>query len=148
MKKLAYYATIFFIIRTIISLPVSYASNLDNRLGEIYSTIIPGEIRRNFDQYIRQHQDCPECKPMVIDGDEFIDIYSKKFMVIDLKNNSFGGIWAVITMKEDRQQFFQLWLYDIEENVYALRSISKLISIRDNEFINEISAIKYNDFWL
>ena len=148
MKKATYCATIFCIVGSIISSLVSYAANIDSRLDKIYSTIIPIEIRRNFDKYVDQYQDCPECKRFVIDGDKFIDIYSSKFMVIDLKGNDFGGIWVTILVANNQQQIFKLWLYDIEEDIYELRSISELSSFLDNGFIKELFGEKYNHFWL
>lgn len=54
---------------------------------------------------------CPECEQGVIDGEEFVDIYSKKFLVVGFGPNSFGGVWTVIAVEDDPLRAFQLWLY-------------------------------------
>ena len=78
-------------------------------LQEIYETTIPGAIRRNFDQMIHTHRTCPACHLGVLDGERFLDLYAKKFLVIGLSPNSFGGVWAIITIEGEPKNAFRLW---------------------------------------
>lgn len=117
-------------------------------LEEIYDTSIPSEIRRNFDEYIHVRETCPECEQGVLDGEKFVDIYAKKFIVIGFYPNSFGGIWAVIAVENDPSRAFRLWLYDINPNVYDLRSVTELKGSFDENAMHELCSSGYNHFWL
>ena len=117
-------------------------------LSEIYATPIPVEIRRNFDEYVHLQNACPNCERGVINGEEFIDVYAKKFIVINLEPNDFGGVWAVIAVKGEQWQAFQLWLYNIRQGVYDLRGISRLDGFFDEEFIEKLCNLEYINFWL
>ncbi len=117
-------------------------------LSEIYNTPIPAEIRRNFDEYIHVSKTCPECVQLVLDGEEFVNIYTKKFIVIGFYPNSFGGIWAVIAVKDGPLRAFRLWLYEINPNVYDLRSVTELTGSFDENAIHELSSSDYSHFWL
>lgn len=117
-------------------------------LNEIYNTPIPAEIRRNFDEYIHIRKNCPECEQIVVDGEKFIDIYGKKFFVIGLEPNSFGGVWAMIAVEGDTRNAFRLWLYNIEDGVYDLRSVEKVSGRFDQELIEDLRAPAYSKCWL
>lgn len=119
-----------------------------NGLQEIYDTPIPTEIRRNFDEYIHVREACPECEQGVLDGEEFVDIYTKKFIVIGFYPNSFGGVWAVIAVEDDALRAFRLWLYDINPNEYDLRSVTELTGSFDENAMQELCSSGYSHFWL
>jgi hypothetical protein len=136
-----FFAGIFFLYS------IAYADQI-NGLSEIYDTPIPAEIRRNFDEYIQIRKDSADYRQSIFDGEKFMDIYAKKFLVIGLEANSFGGIWAVITVKAEENRVFRLWLYNVEQNVYDLRIISQLTGSFYEEFVENMSGSQYSDFWL
>lgn len=117
-------------------------------LQEIYATPIPAEIRRNFDHTIHIHDTCPECHLGVLDGEKFIDLYTKKFLVIGLSPNSFGGVWAVIAVEGEPRNAFRLWLYDIGDDEYDVRSIEALPESLEEELIRQLWSPEYRHYWL
>ena len=117
-------------------------------LQEIYETPIPGAIRRNFDQTIYAHRTCPECHLGVLDGERFLDLYTKKFLVIGLSPNSFGGVWAVIAVEGEPKHAFRLWLYDIGAGEYDLRSIEELSDSLEEELIHQLQSPQHRHYWL
>lgn len=117
-------------------------------LKEIYETPIPRQIRRNFDQTIQIHRTCPECALGVLDGKKFVDIYPKKFIVLSLSPNSFGGFWAFIAVEGERKNTFRLWLYDVGDNEYELRSIEELPGSLNEEFISQLENPAHRPYWL
>lgn len=117
-------------------------------LNEIYNTPIPAEIRRNFDEYIYVRETCPECEQGVLDGEKFVDIYTKKFIVVGLYPNSFGGVWALIAVEGDTSRAFRLWLYDINPDEYDLRSVTELKGSFDVEGMGKLCSSSYSYFWL
>jgi len=127
--------------------PLVFAGGV-SRLSEIYDTPVPAEIRRNFDEYIHARETCPECEQGVINGEKFINIYTKKFLVIGLEPNSFGGVWAIIAVEGELRQVFRLWLYDIGHDAYDLRSVAELTGSFDEEFADELCGPEYSHFWL
>ena len=117
-------------------------------LQEIYATPIPSEIRRNFDEAVHIHATCPECRWSVLDGEKFLPLYSKKFLVIGVSPNSFGGAWAVIAVEGEPRDAFRLWLYDISENEYELRSIEALPESLEERRIRQLWSPTYRRYWL
>jgi|GEM_PF-2233910 len=117
-------------------------------LRDVYDTAVPAEIRRNFDEYIHGRETCPECMQSVLDGEKFVDIYTKKFIAISFYPNSFGGVWAVIAVEGDPLRAFRLWLYEISPNVYDFRSITELKGYFDENTLHELHGLDFNHFWL
>ena len=116
-------------------------------LEEIYHTPIPTQIRMNFDRTIQTHATCSECDLGVVDGEEFLNVYSKKFLVLDLSSSPYGGFLAVITV-EGEAHAFMLWLYDISNEEYDLRTIEKISKPIEEELIRELRNPRYQQFWL
>lgn len=133
---------IIFLISLCISQSSLFASEV-NGLREIYATPIPAEIRRNFNEYLQNQ----ECEHGVVDGEKFIDIYSKKFLVIAVAPNCFGGVWAIIAVEGQTQHAFLLWLYDIDDEVYDLRLIDTIRGHFDKRFVEKFYAPAYSKFW-
>lgn len=117
-------------------------------LQEIYGTPIPTEIRRGFDQTLGNYTACPECVVTVLDGERFLPIYPKKFLVVGMEPNGFGGVWAVIAVEGELRNSFLLWLYDLGEHEYQLRSIEELPNSLDENLIRQLSTPAYRRYWL
>ncbi|MBI2104536.1 MAG: hypothetical protein HYT90_02990 [Candidatus Omnitrophica bacterium] len=117
-------------------------------LQEIYTTPIPAEIRRNFDRTIRIHDTCPECHLGVLDGEKFIGLYTKKFLVVGVSPNSFGGVWAVIAVEGEPRDAYRLWLYDVENDEYDLRSIEELPEFLEEKLVRQLLSPEYRQYWL
>ena len=117
-------------------------------LQEIYETPIPSAIRRNFDQTIHTHRTCPECHLGVLDGERFLDLYTKKFLVIGLSPNSFGGVWAIIAVEGEPKNALRLWLYDVGDGEYDLRSIEELSDSLEEELIRQLQSPQHRHYWL
>lgn len=149
MIKRVSYTIILFLLGGFIFCPPILADQISG-LTEIYNTPIPAEIRRNFDEYLqnREYYLDSECEHGFIDGEKFIDIYPKKFLVIGLEPNSFGGVWAIIAAEDEMRHAFRLWLYDIDDGVYDLRSIIEIPGHFDEQFVEKLSTAVYSKFWL
>ena len=117
-------------------------------LQEIYTTPIPVEIRRNFDHAIHIHDTCPECRLGVLDGERFIDLYTKKFLVVSVSPNSFGGVWVVIAVEGEPRNAYRLWLYDVGNKEYDLRSIEKVPASLKEELVRQLGSPSYRHYWL
>ena len=124
----------------------AFASRVEG-LQEIYETSIPAEIRRNFDRIIQIHASCPGCTLTVLDGEKFIDIYTKKFLVIGFEPNDFGGVWAVIAIEGNPRDALLLWLYDVDRDKYDLRSVEKLPDSLDQELVHQLRDPAYRRYW-
>ena len=142
-----YYRIVLFLVMLFVFCPLVFSGEVEG-LSEIYNTPIPDEIRRNFDEYIHVHEVYPEAEQLVLDGEKFLDIYTKKFIVIGLEPNSFGGVWAVIAVEGEPWKAFKLWLYDVECDVYDLRSITELAGSFNEDTMQELDSPAYSHFWL
>jgi len=143
----SHYRILLSLVVWFIFCPLSFADWVP-ALKEIYGTPIPIQIRKNFDQTIQTHKTCSECALGILDGDKFINIYAKKFIVLSLSPNSFGGYWAFIAVEGELKHTFRLWLYDIDSNEYDLRSVEELSNSLDEEFISQLRNPAYRAYWL
>lgn len=118
-------------------------------LDKIYETPIPIEIRRNFDEYLQNLEYCrdSECGFGFIDSRKFINIYTKKFIVIGVELNGFGGLWAIIAVEGEAKHVFRLWLYDTDKGVYDLRSIEEISGYFGKHFMKTVTAPEYSKYW-
>ncbi len=120
-------------------------------LGDIYATSIPAEIRRNFNEYVYARETYPDFdrEHVIVDGEKYSYIFTKKFFVIGLvPNNHFGGVWAIIAVEGETRCTFQLWLYDIEDDVYELRFVDEVPGHFDKQFLEKTHAPAYSKYWL
>jgi len=124
---------------------LAFADNM-SVIQEIYNTPVPFEIRRNFNDCI--HANEAGAEKVVIDGEKFTDIYDKDFFVTDFRHNPFGGLLVTIVVKDQNLRTFRLWMYDVSEDVYELRSIEELSDPFPKEIILEITGVPYSDFWI
>ena len=121
-------------------------------LQRIYATPIPAQIRRTFDRTTRHvcsvdHEQCSGCAFTISDGGKRVDIFTKKFIVVDLVPGSFGGVEATIVF-EGAPNAFWLWLYDIGLNEYQLRSIEQLPEPLEEGLIQQLQVPAYQRYWL
>lgn len=145
--KYSHYITTLFVAGCFVFGALVFAEEIHG-LKEIYNTPIPAEIRRNFNEYIYVRETCPECEQGVLDGEKFVDIYTKKFIVVGLYPNSFGGVWAFIAVEDDTSRTFRLWLYDINPDEYDLRSVTELKGSFDKNAMYKLYSSEYSHFWL
>lgn len=120
---------LLFLVALFVGCPLGFSGEVQGLLEEIkeiYETPIPTQIRNNFDQTAHTYRTCPECVLGVLDGEKFPDLYAKKFIVVGLAPHSFGGVWAVIAVEDEPRNAFRLWLYDVSDDEYDLRSIEEL----------------------
>ena len=115
---------------------------------EIYATPVPVQIRKNFDALVEIQKTCPECWLGVLDGEKFVGIYPKKFIVLSIEPCSFGGVWAFIAVESERRDTFRLWLYDVDEEEYDLRSIEELPESLGEEFNRWLDDPAHDPYWL
>jgi len=144
-----FYRTLAFLVVWLTFCSTVFSSRVGG-LQEIYETPIPAEIRRNFDRIIQIRASSPEATLTVLDGEKFIDIYTKKFLVVGLEPHDFGGVWAVIAVEGDSKDAFLLWLYDVDVNEYDLRSVENgmLPDHLDEKLVQQLRDPAYRKYWL
>ncbi len=116
-------------------------------LDEIYETPIPSQIRMNFNEAINTHDTCPECVLGILDGEEHFNVFEKKFIVVGVTSNSFGGYWVYIATEGDSVNGYRLWLYDDEDNELDLRSIERMPDSLDKELIQSLWSPSFSRYW-
>lgn len=84
----------------------------------------------------------------ILDGARFFHLYPKKFLVVGVEPNPFGGVWAVIAVEGEPRNSFLLWLYDLADHEYQLRSIEELPDSLDEHLIRQLSTPAYHHYWM
>lgn len=145
-------------IRSVILVLVCWVSTCSSILAtevkgleEIYATPIPAEIRRNFNEYVYAREKYPGFVSghVIVDAAKYVHIYTKKFLVIGIvPNNHFGGVWAIIAVEGETRHAFQLWLYDIGDDEYELRSVDEFPGHFDKQFLEEYHTPLFSKYWL
>ncbi len=141
-----YYQALSVFIVCLFSCSVAFSEVIEG-LSEIYRTPIPSEVRRNFDECIQIYSPHPKYERIVVDGDKFTDIYAKKFMVVGMEPNPFGGLWVIIAVEGNFKTAYLLWLYDIDRDQYDLRSVEKLSDFLDEKLGRQLSGPEYHQYW-
>lgn len=119
-------------------------------LETLYNSIFPQEIRRNFKEYIDRRDNCQDCSERIMNAHFYPDVYSDNFIVFDVEGNDFGGHWAYIAIKKDKDEvrFFRLWLYDVDHDVYELREICEVTSPRSDFWREMFMKDEYEQFFV
>jgi len=131
--------------------PVSIDSNgdgLSRKLEKIYRTPIPAKIRRTFDRTVMMGcEECAECAFTVLDGGKEVSIFTKKFIVVDVEPGDFGGVFVTLIF-EGKSNPFLLWVYDVGDGKYELRTIRELPEPSDERFVRQVHNPLYRRYWL
>ena len=122
-------------------------ANWVSALKEIYETPIPFQIRKNFNKVTYTHNTCSECALGVLDGEKFFDVYPRRFIVLSLSPNSFGGFWVYIAVEGEQKNTFRLWLYDLSDGEYDLRSVEELPNSMSEEFFGQLKDSAHKPYW-
>jgi len=142
---------LLFLVVLLVCCPLAFsgeAQGLLEEIKEIYETPIPAQIRKNFNQTAQTHRTCPNCVLGVLDGEKFLDIYTRKFIVLGIEPNSFGGVWVVIAVEGERRNAFRLWLYDITDDEYDLRSVEELPEFLEEDLVRQLQSSQHRHYWL
>ena len=68
--------------------------------------------------------------------------------MLGLEPHGFGGVWAIVAVEGEPRNAFRLWLYDIGEAEYDLRSIEELPGALEEELVRQIQGLEYRHYWL
>lgn len=126
--------------------PSSFAGGTKG-LREIYETPIPAKIRKDFDQAIETYYTCDECMLGFLDAERFINLYQKKFIVLELLPNSSVDICAFIAIEGERNHTYRLLLDRLPGGEYDLRSIEELPNSMDEKFFTELNGQDHDPYW-
>lgn len=79
------------------------------------------EIRRNFDELRKKRHQCKNCAEAFPGESNSASLYNRKFLILDMDHNPFGGYSAHIIFDEGRERLYKVWLYPGDENKFQLR---------------------------
>ena len=79
----------------------------------------------------------------------YLPLFREKFVVLEIRDGDFGGYWINIFISEKQMVPLLIWIYDIGENEYEIRSIEKKnLSKKDRKNWEPLRAKKYIQYWL
>ncbi len=90
------------------------------------------EIRRNFNKIQEKRHECKKCAESFPGESNFISIYDRKFLVLDMNHNPFGGYSAHIIFNEGRNRLYRVWLYPVEEDEFQIRELEPVAPNKKN----------------
>lgn len=106
--------------------------------------IIATEIRRNFIEVQKRNDECKsrtDCAEVFPDATKFLNLVKKKFLVIGLKQNGFGGNFVFLFFRSSKM-IHRVWVYPIDENIYQVRELKTLAPSKT--FQEKISYLNTN----
>ena len=117
-------------------------------LRNIYNTPIPAKIREGFNRTARVDcEACSVCAFTVLEGERRVSIFTKTFMIIDLKTDGVGGISATLVFEHTPYPFV-LRMNEIGGGGYALRHMAELPEPLGEELIRQLQNPSYRHYWL
>ena len=116
---------------------------------KIYDTAIPAKIRETFDHTIHTHETCSEggCAFTVLHGEKPVDIFTKKFILVDVGSDDSGGVSATLVF-EGAPVPFLLEMDDRGGGRYELRSMTELPGLLGEGFVHQLQNPAYRRYWL
>lgn len=120
-----------------------------NALQDIYDTPIPAQIRETFDRTIHAHEACAEsgCAFTALEADKPVDVFTKRFIVVDVGPSDSGGIYATL-MFNGVLVPFSLEMDDRGGGKHELRSMVALPGALGDGFIRQLQNPSYRRYWL
>ena len=120
-----------------------------NAFQKIYDTPLPEQIRHTFDSTLHTHESCSAggCAFTVLDGGKPVDIFTKKFILVDLAPDGSGRISATLVF-EGTSNPFLLRMDDTGGGTYELRSMAELPGLLGEGFIRHLRNPAYRRYWL
>ncbi len=125
-----------------------YADGL-RAFQEIYDTPIPAQIRQTFDRTIQAHGTCSAggCAFTVLDRGKPVDIFTKKFILVDLGSDGSGGISTTLVFEGTSNPFW-LRMDDTGGGRYELRNMAELPGLLGEGFVRQLQNPAYRRYWL
>ncbi len=125
-----------------------YADGL-RAFQEMYDTSIPAQIRQTFDRTLHAHQACPadECAFIVLEGGKPVDIFTKKFILVDVGPDDSGAVSATLVF-EGTSNPFLLRMDDTGGGTYELRTMTELPGLVGDGFVRQLQNAAYHRYWL
>lgn len=116
---------------------------------EIYDTAIPVQIRQTFDRILHLHGTCSAspCAFTVLDGGRPVDIFTKKFILVDVASDASGGVSATLVFEGTSNPFW-LRMDDTGGGMYELRNMAELPGLLGEGFVRQLQNPAYRRYWL
>ncbi|MBI4342783.1 MAG: hypothetical protein HY599_05400 [Candidatus Omnitrophica bacterium] len=116
---------------------------------EIYDTPIPAQIRQTFDRTLQAHKTCSAggCAFTVLDGGKPVDIFTKKFILVDLVPDGSGGVSTTLVFEGTSNPFW-LRMDDTGGGRYELRNMAELPGLLGEGFVRQLQNPAYRRYWL
>lgn len=110
-------------------------------------TIAVRSIEKNFQESL-DSKICSDCAGLFPNASKFVHLYKKKYMVLGVQQNDFGGD-VVFIVVENEPYLFQLWLYPIEDDFYQLRTIfvENLSKKTTAQMLKYSKESQYSKYW-
>ena len=123
-------------------------ANWGMALEEIYKTPIPAQIRRDFDQAVETRNTCSDCMLGVLDGDRFMDVLVRRFLVLNMSANDFGDVCAFIAVEGEENDTYRVWVDRLPGGEHDVRSIEELPNSMDEEFVSDLKRPAHRPYWI
>lgn len=89
---------------------------------------------------------CPECVENFMGADEYRDVLSSPFLLVDSEANDFGGYFMLVVFKSYRQ-VYRLWVYQLSSGEFQLREMVPYIKL-NKLLMDELRHEDYFPYWL
>ena len=120
-----------------------------NVLQAIYDTPIPTQVRETFDRTLHAHEACAEsgCAFTVLEGDKPVDVFTKRFIIVDVGPSDSGGLYATLVF-DGALVPFSLELHDRGGGRYEFRKMVALPGALGEGFVRQLQNPAYRRYWL
>lgn len=124
------------------------------QIARLNSSPIPKAMRKELDEFVKtriEYPEYPDQLPNILNGKQYLQIFSKIFMLLEGEAGHFGGYNLTVAIDPENTRYFWIWIYNIgdsENEEWDIVSIEEIFF--DSERVSQLEEIKsqkYAQFW-
>jgi len=149
MKKFIY---VFFCLFFVNSISWPEHKCLEDKVcisvGSLSSDPVSKSLRKTLNLYA-QREGQPGASLDGLGIRPYLPLFQEKFIVTQVLPGSLGGYWVNIILSTKKMVPLLLWIYDIGEDEYEIRSIKKIkVSQSDRKSLEPLRSEEFIKYWL
>ena len=117
-------------------------------VGSLFTDPVSKSLRKTLDAYA-QREGQPDAMLDSLGIRPYLPLFREKFIVLQISRGPFGGYWVNVILSTQKMAPLLMWVYDIGENEYEIRSLEKInLNKSDRKSWEPLRSKEFIGYWL